>query len=210
MASKRTTAQESNGQVIPQGWFKDNGEFRPQLVTVEDAIRVLLSHIGEDIKREGLLDTPTRVTKAFREMTEGYKQSPKDILERTFAVSYDEMVIVRGIPFTSLCEHHLLVFTGTCDVGYIPTDRVIGLSKIPRLVDCFAKRLQVQERLTKEIAESIQEHVKPQGVGVVIKASHSCCSSRGIKKHDVSMITSSLLGCFRQPEVRAEFLGLCK
>jgi GTP cyclohydrolase I len=173
-----------------------------------DAVKVLLSHIGEDPERDGLLDTPRRVVKALTEMTAGYKEDPATILGVTFDVPFDEMIILKDIPFVSMCEHHMLPFEGTAAVGYIPTGRVVGLSKLARVVDTFAKRLQVQERLTSEIAHAIQDHVSARGVGVVVKARHTCMAYRGIKKAG-EMVTSVMLGDFRnEPECRAEFLKL--
>lgn len=184
-------------------WEKDDGD-------PVDAVIRLIQHIGEDPTRDGLLDTPRRVTKAWRELTKGYQDDPTEILSKTFDVSYDQMVVVRDIPFNSLCEHHILPFAGTATVGYIPGDRVVGLSKLARLVDCFANRLQVQERLTNQIAEAIQSNLRTSGVGVMIKASHSCMAARGIKKHG-QMVTSCLLGAIRdKPEARAEFLDLAR
>lgn len=174
----------------------------------EQGIQELLKAVGEDPTRSGLTDTPERVVKAFLEMTCGYKQDPAQILGRTFEDSYDEVVIVRNIAFTSLCEHHLLPFLGSADVGYIP-GKVVGLSKIPRLVDCFACRLQMQERLTRQIAEAIEKHLEARGVAVVIRGSHSCMGCRGVKKPGAEMVTSVTLGMFRDnASARSEFLAL--
>lgn len=174
-----------------------------------DAVVRILEHIGEDPNREGLVDTPARVLKAFTEMTTGYHLDPATILERTFDVGdADELVVVRGIPFHSLCEHHLLSFTGTATVGYLPVDRVVGLSKIPRLVDCYARRLQVQERMTRQIADALVEHLGVETVGVVVRGEHSCMSCRGVGK-SAEMITSRLTGMLRDDAAaRAEFMGL--
>lgn len=172
-----------------------------------EGIRNLLKEIGEDPDREGLVDTPSRVVKAFMEMTSGYTESPKHILSRTFDVQCDEMVVLKDIHFTSLCEHHLLTFTGKAHVGYLPGERVVGLSKMARLVDCFARRLQVQERMTSQIAEAMMEHLKPRGAGVVIQAHHSCMGCRGVRKTEASMLTSSLHGIIRDG-ARSEFLRL--
>ena len=174
-----------------------------------DAVVRILEHIGEDPNREGLADTPARVLKAFTEMTTGYHLDPATILERTFDVGdADELVVVRGIPFHSLCEHHLLSFTGTATVGYLPVDRVVGLSKIPRLVDCYARRLQVQERMTRQIADALVEHLGVETVGVVVRGEHSCMSCRGVGK-SAEMITSRLTGMLRDDAAaRAEFMGL--
>jgi GTP cyclohydrolase I len=171
-------------------------------------VKMILRALGEDPERDGLKDTPKRVIKALKEMTTGYQEDPKTILGTTFDVPYDEMVILKDIPFVSMCEHHMLAFRGTAAVGYIPTGRVVGLSKLARVVDTFAKRLQVQERLTSDIAHAIQDHVAASGVGVVIKSHHTCMSNRGVKKTG-EMVTSVMLGSFRaEPETRAEFLKL--
>jgi len=177
-----------------------------------DSVTRLLEYIGEDPKRDGLRETPDRVLRALKEMTIGYGEKPEQILSRVFEEQYDEMVMVRGIPFTSLCEHHLLPFVGEVDLGYIPSDKgVVGLSKLARLVDCFSKRLQVQERMTNEIAKAIEEHLSPRGVAVVVRASHSCMACRGVRKPGAEMVTSSMLGVLRdKPEARAEFLELCR
>lgn len=173
----------------------------------EDAVVRLLEWIGENPAREGLLDTPKRVVKAFREMTSGLSVEPRSVLGTVFNETSDQMVVVRGIRFSSMCEHHLLPFTGTAAVGYIPDGRVIGLSKIPRLVEVFAKRPQVQERMTNQIAQALMEHLVPQGVGVVVKAHHSCMGCRGVRQPDAEMITSCVLGCMKaDPKARAELM----
>jgi GTP cyclohydrolase I len=175
----------------------------------EDAVVRLLEWIGEDPSREGLLDTPKRVVKAFREMTAGLHQAPDDVLGTVFNETSDQMVVVRGIRFSSLCEHHLLPFTGTAAVGYVPDGRVIGLSKIPRLVELFGKRPQVQERMTNQVAQALMQHLNPKGVGVVVKAHHSCMGCRGVRQPDAEMVTSCLLGCMRDdPASRSELLEL--
>jgi GTP cyclohydrolase I len=173
----------------------------------EKAVEILLRHIGEDPKREGLKRTPHRVAKALKEMTFGYEQSPKEILSTTFSDVCDEMVIVRDIRFWSLCEHHMLPFHGIATVGYLPKNKIVGLSKIGRLVHCFSRRLQVQERLTQEIANALMENLKPHGVGVIIKATHLCMEMRGVKT-PAEMVTSCLLGQFREVGTRAEFLSM--
>lgn len=176
----------------------------------ENAVRLLLAFIGEDPTREGICDTPRRVVKALGEMTSGYAQNPREILSRVFVADpNDEMVMVRGIEFASLCEHHMLPFTGQAAVAYIPSDgRVVGLSKIPRLVHCYARRLQMQERLTGQIGQAMFDHLSPQGVGVVVRAFHTCCALRGVRSRN-EMVTSALYGNFREsPQVRAEFLAL--
>lgn len=181
----------------------------PTLSVPELAVRRLLSHLGEDPDREGLVDTPGRVVRALAELTAGYGQDPAVILERRFAEPCDEMVILAGVDFTSLCEHHLLPFVGTADVGYVPNGTVVGLSKLARLVECYARRLQVQERLTIQVAEAIMEHLGARGAAVVIRAHHSCMGCRGVRKQTATMVTSSMLGIMRdQPATRAEFLAL--
>ena len=182
-------------------WERDNGD-------PVDAIVRLLQHIGEDPTRDGLIETPRRVTKAWRELTKGYRDDPAVILDKTFDVRSDEMVVVRNMPFTSCCEHHMLPFLGHATVAYVPTDRVVGLSKLARLVDCFANRLQVQERMTTQIADAVMDNLKPQGVGVVISATHTCMSMRGVKKHGET-VTSALRGLFKEnAEARAELMSL--
>jgi GTP cyclohydrolase I len=177
---------------------------------MQDLIRRLLVEIGEDPSREGLLDTPKRVEKAFKFLTSGYDADIDQVLNKAlFTVDYSEMVIVKDIDFYSLCEHHLLPFFGKCHVAYIPTNKVIGLSKIPRLVDVFARRLQVQERLTNQIAETISEKVAPLGVAVVMEATHLCMSMRGVEKQNSFAVTSAMLGAFRDnARTRSEFLEL--
>jgi GTP cyclohydrolase I len=175
---------------------------------LEKATREILVAIGEDPEREGLKRTPERVARMYDELLSGYRIDPvKMVNEALFDVDYDEMVIVRDIEFNSLCEHHLLPFIGRAHVAYLPKEKVIGLSKIPRIVDMFAHRLQVQERLTKQIAEFLQELLHPTGVGVVIEALHLCSMIRGVKKHDARMTTSAMLGSFRTNIAsRMEFL----
>jgi GTP cyclohydrolase IA len=178
----------------------------------KESIRTILAEIGEDPDREGLQKTPERVDKALRFLTKGYGQDPQALLNNAlFTVSYDEMVIIRDIDVFSLCEHHLLPFYGRAHVAYLPNGKVVGLSKIPRLVDMFARRLQVQERLTVQIAEAIEGTVKPRGVGVVIEAMHFCMMMRGVEKQNSVAVTSCMLGVFReQLMTRQEFLTLIK
>jgi GTP cyclohydrolase I len=175
-----------------------------------EQIRTILTEIGEDPSRDGLLNTPRRVDQAFRFLTSGYRMNADEVLNKAlFDVAYDEMVIVRDIELFSLCEHHLLPFFGKCHVAYIPKGRIIGLSKIPRLVDMYARRLQVQERLTTQIAETINEKIKPRGVAVVIEAQHLCMIMRGVEKQNSVAITSSMLGAFKDDQnTRNEFLNL--
>ena len=175
-------------------------------------VEQLLGLLGEDPTREGLLKTPERVAKALRFFTQGYQQDVEEVFNGAlYSVKYDEMVVVRGIDFFSLCEHHLLPFYGKCHVAYIPNDRVVGLSKIPRLVEVFSRRLQVQERLTVQIAETLQEKLNPQGVAVVIEARHLCMMMRGVETPNAVAVTSSMHGVFlNQQKTREEFLTLIR
>ena len=174
-----------------------------------DIYRELLRRLGEDTSRNGLLATPQRMEKSMAFLTKGYNEDPTKVLHGAlFDEDYDEMVIVKDIEMFSLCEHHLLPFFGKVHVAYIPKGKVIGLSKIPRLVEVFARRLQVQERLTRQIADAIQEAISPLGVGVIIEARHLCIMMRGIEKQHSSTGTSAMLGCFRQKDTRQEFLSL--
>jgi GTP cyclohydrolase I len=175
-------------------------------------VRAILAGLGEDPEREGLLKTPERVEKALRFLTQGYRQDAAALLnEAMFTVSYDEMVTIKDIELFSLCEHHLLPFFGKAHVAYLPKGKVVGLSKIPRLVDMFARRLQVQERLTVEIAEAIRDHVKPRGVAVVVEAMHLCMIMRGVEKQHSVAVTSCMLGAFRdQQQTREEFLSFVR
>ena len=178
----------------------------------EATVKLLLRLMGEDPRREGLRRTPLRVKQALQFLTAGYRQDPKKILARAFTqVKHDEMVVVKDIDFFSLCEHHLLPFFGKCHVAYVPNKKIIGLSKIPRLVDAFARRLQVQEQLTTQIAEALQQHLQPLGVACVIEASHLCLMMRGVQKQNARAVTSAMLGAFRASEkTRAEFLTLIR
>jgi GTP cyclohydrolase I len=179
--------------------------------STEEMYREILSRLGEDPSRDGLLATPSRVEKSMAFLTKGYNEDPMQILRGAmFDVDYDEMVIVKDIEMFSLCEHHMLPFFGKVHVAYIPKGKVIGLSKMPRIVDVFARRLQVQERMTRQIADTIQEAIAPQGVGVVIEAQHLCMMMRGVEKQRSSTVTSAMVGCFRQKETRAEFLSLVR
>jgi GTP cyclohydrolase I len=179
---------------------------------MQDIIRQLLAELGEDPLREGLLDTPKRVESAMRFLTSGYSADIDAVLNNAlFTVDYNEMVIVKDIDFYSLCEHHLLPFFGRCHVAYIPQGRVIGLSKIPRLVEIYSRRLQIQERLTSQIAETLREKVRPLGVAVVMEASHLCMSMRGVEKQNSVAVTSAMLGVFRDDaRTRLEFLELIR
>ncbi len=174
----------------------------------EDSVRNMLQIIGEDVNREGLVKTPERVFKAFKFMTKGYKQNPHDILnEALFESSNDEMVLIKDIEFYSMCEHHLLPIIGRAHVAYIPDGKVVGLSKIPRMVEVYARRLQIQEQLTEQIADAIKDVINPKGVGVVIQARHMCMEMRGVEKVNSITTTSALRGMFRKQKTRSEFLN---
>jgi GTP cyclohydrolase IA len=175
------------------------------------AVRLLLSYIGEDPAREGLLDTPKRVVKAWDEMTCGYGQDPAAILGSHFdGEGYDQMVLCRDIEFYSTCEHHLLPFSGVAHIAYVPRSRVVGLSKMARLLDCFARRLQIQEKLTKQVAVTMMEVLKPLGVGVMVEAKHLCMACRGVQKQKSTMVTTALHGVFKRHAVREEFFLQCR
>ncbi len=180
--------------------------------STEEIYRELLRRIGEDPSRDGLLKTPDRMERSLQYLTRGYQQSPNDILRGAlFDVDYDEMVIVRDIEFYSLCEHHMLPFFGKAHVAYIPKGKVIGLSKVARLVDVFARRLQVQERMTRQVADAIVEAIRPRGVAVILEAQHLCMMMRGVEKQSSMTTTSAMLGAFRdQPQTRNEFLSLVR
>lgn len=191
----------------------DNGEFSTNLAgidieTAKRAVYSLLQAVGEDPEREGLKNTPDRVARMYSELLSGYRADPAKIINGAlFNINYDEMVLVRDIEFYSLCEHHMLPFLGRAHVAYIPAGKVIGLSKIPRMVDMYARRLQVQERMTRQIADFLQEFLEPQGVAVVVEAVHLCSMMRGVKKHDARMTTSAMHGAFRANlATRQEFL----
>jgi GTP cyclohydrolase I len=196
-----------HGNLVP-----DSAPLRESVpAEVEEAVRTLLRWAGEDPSREGLLDTPARVGRAWREYCSGYGEDPAVHLQRTFeeVAGYDEVVLLRDIPFQSHCEHHLAPIIGTASIAYLPTDRVVGISKLARVLNGYARRLQIQERLTAEIAQCIWDNLQPLGVAVVIKASHGCMTGRGVRTHGVDMITSKVLGCFRDdPSSRKEVLSL--
>ena len=184
---------------------------RPTRKEAEDAVKILLNWVGEDPDREGLRATPARVAKAYQEWFSGYKDDPIDFLRRTFREvdGYDELVILRDIDFESHCEHHLAPIIGKVQVGYLPDRKVFGISKLARVVETFAKRMQVQESMTAQIANCINDVLKPKGVGVVVEGVHQCMTTRGIHKPGVSMVTSQLLGAFRSdPRTRSEFLNI--
>lgn len=179
---------------------------------MEEQFRQIIESVGEDPNREGLVDTPDRAARAFGFLTKGYKENPADVIgSAIFETDTDEMVIVKNIELYSLCEHHLLPFIGKCHVGYLPKGKVLGLSKIARIVDVFARRLQIQEILTKQIAETIMNGVNADGVGVVIEANHLCMMMRGVEKQNSTMVTSCMLGSFRShTRTRSEFLSLIR
>ncbi len=179
--------------------------------TYEDLVREMLVRMGEDPGREGLVRTPERVAKAMEFLTKGYHEDPREVLnDALFTVDYDEMVIVKDIEMFSMCEHHMLPFFGKVHIAYIPNGKVIGLSKLPRLVELFSRRLQVQERMTRQVAEAIEEMIQPQGVGVVIEARHLCMMMRGVEKQHSAAVTSAMLGVFRDIDTRTEFLSLIR
>jgi GTP cyclohydrolase IA len=178
---------------------------------IQESIRTLIRWAGDDPDREGLADTPKRVARAWREYCQGYDADPGEHLSRTFAEvgGYDEIVVLKNIPFQSHCEHHMAPITGTASIAYLPTDRVVGISKLARVLHGYAERLQVQERLTAQVAQAIWDNLRPQGVAVVIEAQHGCMTGRGVKTHGVGMVTSRMLGCFLDnPESRKEVLAL--
>ena len=184
---------------------------KPSRQDVEAAVRTLLRWTGDDVTRPGLIETPARVTRAFEEWFKGYSEDPDEILKKTFEEieGYDEMIILRGIPFHSHCEHHMAPIVGRAWVAYLPTGRVVGISKLARVVDAYAKRLQIQEKMTAQIANSIDKVLQPQGVAVVIKATHHCMSTRGVQKHGVDMVTSRMTGVFKDNALtRHEFLAM--
>jgi GTP cyclohydrolase I len=176
---------------------------------IADSVRAILAAVGEDATRDGLQSTPDRVARMYDELLEGYQTDPEELLNNAlFEVEYDQMVVVKDIEFYSMCEHHMIPFFGYAHVGYLPTDKVIGLSKIPRLVEMFARRLQVQERMTHQIAELMGTMINPRGVGVVIEATHLCAVMRGVKKHHTKMVTSAMIGEFRENvTTRDEFMA---
>ena len=204
MAAKtRRSVLEAGEILLPEG---------PRQGKIAEHVRQILTELGEDPDREGLRKTPERFEKALRYLTSGYRQDPQHVLNGAmFSVTYDEMVVVKDIELYSLCEHHLLPFFGRCHVAYIPTKRVVGLSKIARLVNLYARRLQIQERLTSEIAEALQEQLSPQGVGVIVEARHLCMVMRGVEKQNSTATTSHMLGVFRDnKQTRDEFLALVR
>jgi GTP cyclohydrolase IA len=184
---------------------------RPDRAEVEAAIRTIIRWTGDDPARDGLIETPARVARAFEEFFVGYSQDPVAILQKTFEEieGYDEMIALRGIRFESHCEHHMAPIIGQAWVAYVPSGRVVGISKLARVVEVYAKRLQIQEKLTAQIANTVNEVLKPQGVGVIIKATHHCMTTRGVHKPESDLVTSRMLGCFRDnPSTRQEFLSM--
>lgn len=196
-----------HGHIVPE----TVGDKLPVPEEVQEAVRTLLRWAGDDPEREGLIDTPARYGRAWKEYCAGYEEDPAVHLQRTFeeVAGYDEVVLLRDIPFHSHCEHHLAPIVGTASIAYLPTDRVVGISKLARVLHGYARRLQIQERLTAEIAQCIWENLRPQGVAVVIKAQHGCMTGRGVRTHGVDMVTSKVLGVFRDdPMSRKEVLSL--
>jgi GTP cyclohydrolase IA len=193
--------------------MKDSNTARPSRAEAEAAVKTLLTYIGEDTTREGLVDTPRRVVEAYDELFQGYQKSPDELLERTFGetAGYDDFVLVREIGFTSHCEHHMMPFYGKAHIAYAPVDRVVGLSKLARLVDVFAARLQTQEHLTAQIVNAIEKTLKPRGVAVVIEAEHTCMSVRGVGKEGASTLTTQFTGVFRDDvQMQGRFLNLVR
>ena len=186
---------------------------RPSMAEAEEAIRTLIRWAGDNPEREGLLDTPNRVARAYEEFFAGYWESPIEILERTFEEvdGYDEMVVLKDIRFESHCEHHMVPIIGKAHIGYLPNKRVVGISKLARVMEVYAKRLQIQEKFTAQVATAIQNVLQPVGVGVIVEAAHQCMTTRGVRKPGVTMVTSALRGSFRDdPQTRKEFLNLIR
>ena len=185
----------------------------PTRSEAEEAVRTLIKWMGDDPTREGLIDTPKRVIKSYAELFSGYTQDPSEILERTFEETdgYGDIVLLKDIRVESYCEHHLIPITGVAHVAYIPENRVVGISKLARTVELFSKRLQIQEKLTSQVANAINDTLKPKGVAVLIEAEHGCMTTRGVHKPGVNMVTKTLIGCFKEnPDLRTEFLSLIK
>jgi GTP cyclohydrolase I len=193
--------------------MSEKASAKPSAKDVEDAVRTLIRWAGDDPSREGLLETPQRVARSYREFFCGYETDPQDLLNRTFeeVENYDEMVVLRDIKFASHCEHHMVPFIGTAHVAYLPNNKVVGISKLARLVDAYAKRLQIQEKMTAQIANALNDVLQPKGVGVVVTAMHQCMTTRGVCKEGVSMQTSKMLGRFRSDQrTRQEFFHLIR
>ena len=197
----------------PNGFIKRDiqPDARPSRAEVEHAVRTLIRWTGDDPGRDGLIETPSRVAKAYEDLFIGYGQDAAEVLRKTFdeTAGYDEPIVMRGIRFESHCEHHIAPIIGRAWISYVPTDRVVGISKLARVVEIFAKRLQIQERLTSQIANTIDEVLQPKGVAVVIKAQHMCVGMRGVRKHETDLITTRMLGCYRDdPAMRQEFMAM--
>jgi len=209
---RRNVSMNSNVHALELGRpSKRIDDGRPERADVEAAFSTIIRWAGDDPERPGLIETPARAARAFEEFFAGYKQDPALILEKTFEEieGYDEMIVLRGIRFESHCEHHLAPITGKAWVAYVPSGRVVGISKLARVVDAYAKRLQIQEKMTAQIANTINDALKPQGVGVILKATHHCMTTRGVHKPDTDLVTSRMLGCFRDnPLTRQEFLSV--
>jgi GTP cyclohydrolase IA len=187
------------------------GSARPGRAEAEAAFRTIIRWAGDDPERSGLIETPARIARAFEEYFAGYGNDPAEVLQKTFEEieGYDEMIVLRGIRFVSHCEHHLAPIVGRAWVAYVPSGRVVGISKLARIVEAYAKRLQIQERMTAQIANTIEEVLQPRGVGVILKATHHCMTTRGVDQPDTDLVTSRMLGCFRDdPRTRQEFVGL--
>lgn len=200
----------SNVRALDRAEIPRVGDEKPGRAETEAAFRTILRWTGDDPGREGLIETPARAARAFEEFFSGYGQNPAEILKKTFeeVEGYDEMIVLRGVRFNSHCEHHIAPIAGKVWIAYVPTGRVVGISKLARVVEVYAKRLQTQEKLTAQIANTIDEVLKPRGVGVVIRASHHCMITRGVQKPDTDLVTSRMLGCFRSdPQLRQEFVG---
>jgi len=201
----------SNVRALEAAWTVHGHTGRPDRAEVEAAVHTILRWTGDNPERGGLIETPARVTRALEESYAGYGQDPVAILHKSFdeTEGYDEMIALRGVRFESHCEHHMAPLLGRAWVAYVPSGRVVGISKLARVVEIYAKRLQIQERLTAQVANTIEEVLKPRGVGVVIKASHHCMTTRGVHKPDSDLVTSRMLGCFRDnPDLRREFLSM--
>jgi GTP cyclohydrolase I len=201
----------SNVRALERVHSTEPGSGRPSRADVEAAFRTIIRWTGDDPERDGLIETPSRVARSFEEFFVGYNEDPVEILQKTFEEieGYDEMIVLRGIRFESHCEHHMAPIVGQAWVTYIPNGRVVGISKLARVVDTYAKRLQIQEKMTAQIANTINDVLKPQGVGVIIKATHHCMTTRGVHKPGTDLVTSRMLGCFRDNALtRQEFLGM--
>jgi len=194
----------------PSGSGPSEQVTHPSRAEAETAVRTLIRWAGDDPGREGLMDTPARVVRAYEQWFAGYDEDPAEVLQRTFeeVAGYDEMVVLRNIRFVSFCEHHMAPISGRAHIGYLPRDRVVGISKLARLVDVYAKRLQIQEKMTAEIANTLQAVLRPHGVAVVVEGAHGCMTNRGVHKSEATLVTSRMLGLFRQqPQTRDEFLS---